>query len=306
MSVPAKALQFLEARRIERIGMIKAGFELETQSTSGLTWGDCDGSTPDEDAYSDAVSDRVDEIVGSELSAYLSAPVYSSVRDHIIQRVHDELDMSNYTSSNGDLTDTVSIPAGIQVGSDGTVSGFEFRTGNGGVNYPDFIRLARELFQIPHSIDTGCSFHIHLSVVGVRHKFGERLQAAMVEFLALNIESVPESVRLRWSKIDSNSYIRKLIGETDKYCFIRSHPQGTWEFRCFGNVKNAKDAKKCLDLSIAALAHGYAVIQGEAALLRDKYHDVYGNDIEWQDAVYASLREGKKLKAFRRRKAIAA
>ncbi len=271
--MPVAAQRFRDAGRIEKYGLITCGFELETQETEGHTWNSiAEDSDEIDDRYYEAVSERVSEIMGS-VADYLPTRDADRLRESIEQRVidDDEIDRSEYRAEGdpvGYMVSNYSIPSDVIVGQDGSVEGFEFRT-RGARSFTQFMKAARGIFGLSHAIDTDCSFHIHLAIKDVKHTYGERLHMAMVEFLAENIDRAPESVRKRWSKIDGNQYISQLIGETEKYCFVRKHPQGTWEFRCFGNVTNAADARICLDLAVEAMAFGYKAVSGQAALQAD-------------------------------------
>lgn len=302
MKLPDAALKFLRAARIERLGLIRCGFELETQATEGNTWSGSGSSDEfDEDGFEEAVSERMSEIIGSELHDYVGSDllerVESRVRTNLVEG--DEIDRSRFEAEGETpdewLRNNHSIPSELDVVSDGSVSGFEFRTKRGGVTYPQFIKAAKGIFDLSHTIDVGCSFHVHLSVFGVKHTYGQRLQQSMVEYLVENADRAPATVRARWFAARNNQYIKKLIGNSDeKYCFVRMHTQGTWEFRCFGNVQNAADARVCLDLAIAAMMHGYRVLIGEAYLLADSATST----ATWVDAVFTALETGKKLSSL--------
>lgn len=141
----------------------------------------------------------------------------------------------------------------IHIGEDGSVRGFEFRT-IGGLTWRKFMNSARAVFKIDHNIDVGCSFHIHIAVKGVKHTWTRRMQQSLTEYLLANADRVPSDVRDRWETANHH-YSPK--GTHEKYSFVHKHKQGTWEFRCFGNVHNAIDAKQCLILAVEALQHAY-------------------------------------------------
>jgi hypothetical protein len=109
-------------------------------------------------------------------------------------------------------------------------------------------------------IDEGCSFHIHLSVQGVRHRYGKRMQADLMAYLLENQHRLPDGVRDRLK----SSAIRfcKFNIAAEKFTAVHGHSHGTWEFRLFGNVTTQHEAWKCLLLAIDALRHAYRVKEG--------------------------------------------
>lgn len=152
--------------------------------------------------------------------------------------------------------DEISAPH-IEVGSDSSVRGGEVRT-LGALTPQEFMAAAIALFKgHDFEIDTGCSFHIHLSVPGIKHTYGERLQAEMMAFLLDNQDRLPASVRKRL-KSDAIRFCHFKIS-SDKFTAVHGHPQKTWEFRLFGNVTTAVDAWRCLLLAIDAMRHAYRV-----------------------------------------------
>lgn len=185
------------------------------------------------------------------------------------------------------------LPPSIDCGFDGTVRGFEFRT-IGGLTLAEFGAAATPLFTLNHVVDEGCSFHVHVSIPGVRHKYGPRMQKAMIEYLVQNQDKVPGSVLERWRGIHDNEYINGLLRNGNKYNFINKHARfNTWEFRCFGNVDNYEDAMRCLRLAVGAMQYGYKVVSG-LELESDKASLTDGT---WEDMVYSSLSNSRTLTA---------
>jgi|688.fasta_scaffold481574_2 hypothetical protein len=275
--------QFIESSPLQRKLMIKAGFELETQSTSGLD-SDSIGEI-DYDSANEAIYEQVDEVIGSDLSNYITERLYDQVRDAVFSHISDDFDYSDYTgSASDDLQSEIDRkinqvwskikqkidPPEIEVDKDGSVSGFEFRTVDG-LNYKQFIIASRAVFSMRHKIDDECSFHIHLSIPGIQHSYGERFQVALIEYLLENVKRLPTTVQERFKNAPENKYIKGMISSRDKYSFVHAHSQGTWEFRCFGNVKNHRDAMTCLEIAIEAMAYAYKCTKGGQKLIIDSY-----------------------------------
>lgn len=129
------------------------------------------------------------------------------------------------------------------------------------------LEIANQLFsENKFNIDTGCSFHIHLSVPGISHTYGQAFQSELYLYILSQWARVPESVRERWKR--SLDYCRLNLSQ-EKYTFVHYH-QGyrTWEFRCFGNVSTTADATACYQLALEAMRHAYAVsLQEKKAIL---------------------------------------
>jgi hypothetical protein len=173
----------------------------------------------------------------------------------------------------------------IQIGSDGSVGGFEFRT-IGGVKYGAFNDAAESLFKLNHVIDRKCSFHIHLSVNDIAHRYGQRLQQAMTEYVVSNAARLPATVKDRLMFATESNYFKPQL-QKNKYTFVNYHDQGTWEFRCFGNVQSAAEAKICLDIAIEAMQFAYRVVSGGAVLESEQY---MLSQEAWTSVCYNSLR----------------
>lgn len=185
-------------------------------------------------------------------------------------------------------------PENIEMGTDGSVRGFEFRT-RGGLTSIQFDAAADHIFgEMTHTVDNGCSFHIHVAVEGLTHQYGERFQEALIEYLVENSERAPDRVRARWRAIRNNRYILIHISD-QKYSFVHKHPRfNTWEFRCFGNIDNAADAKVCRDLAVEAMQHAYKVISGSVATFATR-HDLSME--EWKQACMRALENRRSLTA---------
>jgi hypothetical protein len=279
--------KFVSATTEERKAMVLAGFELETQETDGLT--DDDGE-PDQDAIDEAIHEQVEDILREhrDLRNRLNSSTWDSIVDEITDDVRENIDVSEYCRDGlQDMRDRFSV-RNMEVGSDSSVDGFEFRT-RGGLSYADFRTALVGTMAHDHTVDEGCSFHIHLSLPGVKHKYGAKMQAAMVEYIAERILDLPEGVQNRLSGTGTNNFIKGLFESREKYSFVNYHRQGTWEFRCFGNVNSTRDGMVCLDIAIEALAHAYKVVRGEAQLVLKDYT---GSKV---DLVYAALSESKPL-----------
>lgn len=158
----------------------------------------------------------------------------------------------------------------FDVGFDGSVRGFEIRT-KGALTITEFIKAAEIAFDMnKHEIDIGCSFHLHVGLKGASHEYDPKMQSAMYEYLMEHINEVPATVLTRWDSLNNppvsgerhvGQYFQPILKNT-KFTFVNRHGQGTWEFRCFGNVTNKKDAMKCLMLAIKAIVYGHDICSG--------------------------------------------
>ncbi len=155
-------------------------------------------------------------------------------------------------------TEDIMCPDGVTYKSDGSVSGPEFITKGNGTTASRFSSSLRQLFKNhTFKIDNGCSFHIHVSIPGITHKYGKLFQAYLMEYLLGQIHRLPESVKARWN--GEVGYFKPLISK-EKYSFVHFHESlGTWEFRCFGNVQNHADGMRCLKLAVEAMQYAYQV-----------------------------------------------
>lgn len=304
--------EFMNANAMTRRLMIRAGFELETQKT------ECDNDDNiDYDAASEAISEQAgnlfDEIPNDVLDC-LPNVLQENIRQAIYDSVSDSFDYSDYTTSNIDNIQsdinrairkewlnhhdkTNDVRPSLNVGTDNSVDGVEIRTIDG-LTYRQFYAAAKAAFSLDHDIDTACSFHIHLSIPNVKHSFGDRFQLALIEYLIENVDRLPANVQERFRNAPGNHYINGLLSSQKKYSFVHAHDQGTWEFRCFGNVHNTSEAMTCLNIAIEAMNYAYQATKAGMALLTDKYD---GDIAElFKDCLGLSRSVSKRLRQLRK------
>lgn len=263
--------EFVKANAMQRRLMVRCGFELETQSTGEPAL--------DGEAYDNVVSARADELLNA-LPSWLPRRARENLTDMAYEVASEHIDMSDYYTSydHEDIQNDIGNE-NIEVGSDNSVSGVEIRT-VGGLKYFDFLQALKDTFSIDHVIDTKCSFHIHLSIPGVKHSHGASFQQALNEYLIEHQGKLPATVQERFRGAPKNSYIKKLVESREKYSFTFAHSQGTWEFRCFGNVQNVSEGMACLNLAIEALAYAYEVTQAGRKMItgnlsRDEVEELF-------------------------------
>lgn len=305
--------EFMNANAMTRRLMIRAGFELETQKTEF----DNDDNI-DYDAASEAISEQAgnlfDEIPNDVLDC-LSDRIQTTIREAIYDSVSDSFDYGEYTVKDIDAiqsninraikkewlnheSKTNDLRPRLNVGTDNSVDGVEIRTIDG-LTYRQFYAAAKAAFSLDHDIDTACSFHIHLSIPNVKHSFGDRFQLALVEYLIENVERLPANVQERFKKAPKNEYINGLLSSQKKYSFVHAHDQGTWEFRCFGNVQNTSEAMICLNIAIEAMNYAYQATKAGMALLTDKHDgdiaELFKECLTFTTPVSKKLREKRKI-----------
>lgn len=145
----------------------------------------------------------------------------------------------------------------VEIHEDGSVSGPEIVT-MGPVSVKKFSSIVEALFKHDIEISTNCSFHIHMSLPSVKHKYSQAIQMLLIEGIFRQFNQVPESVKERWAQTSwLRDYFRLNLWD-EKYQFV-AHRGGwnTWEFRCWGNISNANDARRCLLISVRALQFAY-------------------------------------------------
>jgi hypothetical protein len=147
----------------------------------------------------------------------------------------------------------------VEIVDDQSVTGKELRTRDG-YSYGDLLEISGDIFESikdsEHYIDESCSAHLHLKLGEIRHFFGQGvLHQQIMEYIAFNLHRLPESVRDRLSG-GGNRWIKPRLID-GKYTWVRFHPQGTIEFRLFGNIDNVEELKECIDFAVDALTYGY-------------------------------------------------
>lgn len=258
------------AREAIQAGLIQCGFEFEYHSFEETTSQPAPEDRPElpkykqilramNHLYTNGGSVEPDRIV-------LAGRSFSSVASYL-ETILSEVPTLRYadprSSGSNDSQERVRAsslnnllePLKMESGSDGSVRGGEIRT-RGALTPKEFMAAAKTLF-LPNyrwEVDEGCSFHIHLSVPGVKHQFGYQTQYRLLEGVALNSHRVPKPVVRRWRHSGAYNYYRVHLSR-EKYSFVHFHDQGTWEFRCWGNISTYREALQCLLLSIEALIH---------------------------------------------------
>ena len=252
-------------------GRLTWGFELETQTSAGAAHGGevRDVSDPEAWVTGELENPRhgvtMDHLRGwfdrnrtrllrAEPMATARAEVATALRQHARDNGVPGTPASKWLKDR--------LPT-LDIGSDGTVSGFEIRT-RGGLTPADFDAAARAVCSVPHTVDTGCSFHVHVKLPGRRLTYSQDFHRLLLEWLVCHVDEFPAPVLTRLADSGKRDrYFRPLLDE-DKYRAIRHHPSGTWEFRLFGNVADAESALKCRALTEAAVRHALRVAAGEA------------------------------------------
>jgi hypothetical protein len=154
----------------------------------------------------------------------------------------------------------------LSMSQDGSVAGIELKTHDEGVDYPTFMAAAERAMSVQHTIDSRCSFHIHLSVPEVKHKYGRKFQRECIAYLVAHRDELPESVKSRFASPDWMSRYYSARLDEDKYRLV-AFREYTWEFRGFGNVKTKADADTCVQLACRAMQHAYQVTTADAPAL---------------------------------------
>lgn len=209
------------------------------------------------------------DALSGEVRATVEADI-SQVRAAYLEEVRqNHLRSSNRTDymTNIGITGWEKIAPYTQIGDDGSVQGGEIRT-IGPRSIPEVLTAAKVLSENDFLVGENTSLHIHLSVKGITHAYGQRFQAEMYAYLLRNLHRIPDSVRKRMvAEKGCRSYAKLLLG-TEKYSAIHFHKKyGTWEFRLFGNTKNYVEMRTCLQLAYEALKHAYSVKLGKSESL---------------------------------------
>ena len=231
-----------------------------------------------------ALDKKLDQI----LDKFQNSSAYDELEQSERESIEENYDYSGFSVPGEDGIDQLReeygrrlFKAKLEMVTDSSVDGPEIRT-CGALTLKEFRQALKVATGLPIEVDTGCSFHIHLSIPEVKHSYGRKLQALMYEYLISSIDRVPESVRDRWN--NDYHYFKPELS-TDKYSFVHFHHQGTWEFRCFGNVDNEEDGMQCLRLAVEALQYAYKVIAGVlpmghiSRILLDKEYNVRGSEL---------------------------
>lgn len=229
----------------------------------------------------------------------ITAEQMETIRNNIRRRALREVRREDFRPRGGRVGFTEyfhlyhGLNQSVQVGYDSSVRGFEFRT-RGPRAYDQFIEESRTVFALQHEIDVACSFHIHLSVNGVAHRYSQRLQQAMMEYIIDHMDTLPNEVRERFQYAYQSTHFKTQL-LLNKYTFVSySSEHNTWEFRCFGNVSSVDSGKACLDMAITALQHAYKVITGKAKLASDSYAL---SQEHWSMAMYEAMNRGLNVSA---------
>lgn len=288
---------------MEFVGKLSFGFELEYQSMEGDS----------EDVNWDAVDREQWEMACEQPLSYLFADLelrqqVSKLEDCRIAGELDEfpktmeylneiIDEARYDWINNvgwhDLIEEHTtkpepeLPSDVEHGSDASVpDGGEIRTINGHSLIYCMDLTSEIVNRNELEITAGCSYHIHVKVDGVKHSYGEALQAEMTAYLLDNWKRIPLAVRRRLLS-GASRYCEPRVSR-EKFTAVNFHAEredkpATWEFRLWGNVNNETDALTCLRLTAEAVHWAYKVKAGKAKSLltgvsRAKFKQVFNYD----------------------------
>lgn len=283
------------AEEIIHQSRFRLGFELETQRFHQHRYGDeIQSDIPDlerwelmkkrkrESIYFDqtrrypwaaAIADRMPsyDTVFDVLRRY-AQETQTDIRDRVAQEIEREVNntpcpMKQLTTDSSFFLSLLSpsMRDRFQCERDGTVSGPEIQT-KGGMTIDQTRNAARYLFSHPMAVDSGCSFHIHMSIIDVQHKPSDSLQMHMIDYLMRNVSRIPTNVLKRWITRNSQDNCRYFSPKepcTSRYAFVAFRTQEgdrkpiTWEFRCWGGIDTFEDADKCIQLTTEAYTHAH-------------------------------------------------
>lgn len=266
---------------IIRSGLVRCGFELEFQAVAGAEPTARDFSAQARRQVREACScDIVHQIDGAAGELVAAGYDICNLHDDLIERLpHRRLQFvlqfdtevrrverslaENEQDDDGYDPDSIvtAYRSELDFKTDSSVRGGEITT-EGPRTIEDFLRISGDLLNNNHfEVDTGCSYHIHVSIDGVKHTYGWRFQTEMMAYLIENRRHLPQAVRKRWSSNPGKKYAGFKV-TTEKYSAIHRHPYRTWEFRLFGNINKAAEGAACLKQAVLALQHAYKVQAG--------------------------------------------
>lgn len=233
----------------------------------------------DRDALLAALSNAVPESSYKAISAFLD-----KIDTITVARITAGLNPNDYikkkctcadTSSFGAMKKKLKIPEDTQIKDDGSVKGGEITT-IGPKTVKECLDASKYLFENNKlTIDKGCSYHVHFSMVGMRHTYGTAMQAEAIRYMAEQaaLGLVPEFIQKRFEEF--RYYVPRL--DNDKYSFLNFNDDyDTWEARFFGNVKTIEEAEWCYRTLIKMIRHCYSVLEGETPSLRRIIADATG------------------------------
>lgn len=241
---------------------ILIGYELETDS-----WID-DEVDFDEEGYDNAIQEWIDNNMPD--TSYFSSRTIQRIEEDLRENAIENVDRCDYESScEGSWDDIPENIPGFKAHRDGSVEGPEIVLAS-----PQSIDKAKSMTdslfsyvvdEVGATINEGCSFHIHISVKGRKHTYGNGIQALMTDYVLHQAIAgrLPASLLNRWCNGPMSQYFPIEL-ESDKYQFIAHRDYddyATWEFRCFGNIRNARDAKTCIDVAVEAYCWAYAMVK---------------------------------------------
>ena len=188
-------------------------------------------------------------------------------RNHILMGWELETQESSVGDVQAEWEEWNEDTPGLEAKYDGTVGGAEITTI--GANTFDACVGYINQFALTESweADEECSFHIHVSLPGIRPSYGAGMQRELMAYVLYRVHKQPERyqfLRDRWlheTEDEEQREFFRLEECDDRYTFV-AHRGNTWEFRCFGNVNCVGDAMKCLQLAVDAMHHVYKTKAG--------------------------------------------
>lgn len=178
------------------------------------------------------------------------------------------------------------LPPGVEYHNDSSVRGGELVTVGGHSMEVALAKFEAILAAGKFGVDAGCSFHIHVKspeITRLRNEGDQHIyQAEASLFLLLHFDKWPKRVQKRFF-LKRNFFHYSF--DRDKFRSIRVHPQGTMEYRLWGNVASLEDARRCMELTEAAHVHALQAISGDGPAMLSRHMQAYvkagSKGIEW-------------------------
>jgi hypothetical protein len=225
---------------------LRFGFELETQATMGLTR-DSPPRRTDADVEAFALTH-----MASYIQEHATSLVPRSIDDPIRLDRDNLMDWAGRSCPHKTPAEIIkaAMSQDLVVKYDGTVSGMEITT-SGGNSYRTVVaQLVPAAFAVPHSVDSHCSFHIHVSGAAKSATWWgtEAFQWYAAEYLMQHLDQVPQACLDRWRSSEWRDRYYPLSGGSGKRKFV-AYRGATVEFRGWGAVSTPAEALVALKLT---------------------------------------------------------
>ena len=195
-----------------------------------------------------------------QVASYFCRNMYGSVEDFIQQYTSADYNTEIERLESKNSSDDFAEVDGWKTTEESTTGIIVEYATEDGSGFRDTIERVNTLFNDAGNfvIPYNGSCHVHLNFRGMEHNLSENsaLHGCILWELSQLQELFPSCLKSRFELYEHRYFCFDATAQQKMTC-VRSHPQGTLEFRLWGAADDTEDVERFLEISCAAFLLGY-------------------------------------------------